>query len=81
MDLVSEGLSFTLLGMSCVFLFLTLMVFVLKIQGIVLEKFSNAGINLSEDLPCTNQICQSTNDTELLAAISVAITRYKKSKI
>lgn len=79
MDLVSEGLSFTLLGMSCVFLFLTLMVFVLKIQGLILEKFSNAGINLNENLP--KQTCQSTDNTEVMAVISAAITRYKNSKI
>ncbi len=71
LDLVSEGLKFMVLGMVTVFLFLILMVIVLKVQTAIITKFFN-----------TPQVApQSTsggeNDTTLIAVISAAIAQFK----
>ncbi len=74
-NLVSEGLKFMVLGMTTVFLFLILMVFVLKIQSLVLEKFF-----LKPQASSENLHVEDKNDTQLIAVISAAITQYKKQK-
>ncbi|PID47550.1 MAG: hypothetical protein CR967_03940 [Proteobacteria bacterium] len=73
MNLVSEGLKFMALGMVTVFLFLILMVIVLKIQSSIIAKFFTKPL-----VQVPNSSTQNTqDDTALVAVISAAITQFK----
>lgn len=73
-NLVAEGFSFMVLGMTSVFLFLIIMVMVLKIQGFLLELFFKNEEELKPACP------QKTDDSEIIAVISSAIFKFKCSK-
>ncbi|AQW81347.1 OadG family protein [Campylobacter pinnipediorum] len=74
-NLVSEGFSFMVLGMSSVFLFLVIMIFTLSIQGRFINKFIKNEIIDNDN----KKICfKKENNNELVAAISVAISNFKK---
>ncbi|AQW86210.1 oxaloacetate decarboxylase, gamma subunit [Campylobacter pinnipediorum subsp. caledonicus] len=74
-NLVSEGFSFMVLGMSSVFLFLVIMIFTLSIQGRIINKFIKNEIIDNDN----KTICFKKEDNnELVAAISVAISNFKK---
>ncbi|MBR8462486.1 OadG family protein [Campylobacter sp. faydin G-24] len=75
-NLVAEGFRFMVLGMLSVFVFLVLMVFVLKMQGVILKKFFKEPIKLQISPTQTN-----TDNNELVAVIGAAITEFEKSKI
>ncbi|MBR8465597.1 OadG family protein [Campylobacter sp. faydin G-140] len=75
-NLVAEGFRFMVLGMLSVFVFLVLMVFVLKMQGVILKKFFKEPIKLHISPTQTN-----TDNNELVAVIGAAITEFEKSKI
>lgn len=77
-NLVVEGLKFMVLGMVTVFLFLILMVYVLKIQTkIILKYFPQKQASLQAKSPEQNQNLQ--NNT-LVAVITAAITQFKQDK-
>lgn len=67
-NLVFEGLKFTVLGMSVVFLFLLFMVFVLQVQTKVITKF------FPEKAPPKPA---PDNSEEIVAAISAALIHNK----
>lgn len=71
-NLVSEGLKFMVLGMVTVFLFLILMVIVLKIQSKIVMKYFPVA-------KATNpsNVQQSTNDSTIVAVITAAITQFR----
>ncbi len=71
-DLVNEGLKFMILGMVTVFLFLILMVTTLKIQSFILGIiFPNPQTDK------TNLQTRTANDTQLIAVITAAITKFR----
>lgn len=72
-NLVAEGFRFMVLGMSSVFIFLVLVVFVLKIQGKIFEYFDTKQ-DLTPPTPSLN------NDNSLIAIVSAAIIEHKKTK-
>ncbi len=77
-NLVSEGLKFMVLGMVTVFLFLILMVIVLKIQSILVVKyFQKPQTNQNTNIDTKVNI---QNDTALIAVITSAITQFKNQR-
>lgn len=73
-NLVVEGLKFMVLGMVTVFLFLILMVFVLKLQSKILLKFFPPKVQNTSNQSSTVGASNST----LVAVISAAITQFRK---
>lgn len=79
-NLIAEGFKFMALGMASVFLFLALMVYVLKIQGKILDAFwpeekQGAGAKIS------SASAQNSANDGVIAAIMAAITHFRKDKI
>ncbi len=74
-NLVTEGLKFMVLGMVTVFLFLILMVIVLKIQSSLILKFFS-----KPQTSTTNAQPKIEEDTALIAVITSAITQFKSTK-
>ncbi len=80
-NLVTEGLKFMVLGMTTVFLFLLLLIWVLKIQAKLVQKFfpvktttaSSAAVGAAGAAASG-----SKDDAEVVAAITAAITDYRK---
>ena len=85
-NLIAESIKFMFLGMGVVFAFLTIMIFVLKIQGAILTKYFPAeekkAVNIT---PVSNQTTthnnNSTNtDAAKIAAIIAAVQHHKNLK-
>ena len=79
-NLIAEGFKFMALGMASVFLFLALTVYVLKIQGKILDAFwpeekQGAGAKIS------SASAQNSANDGAIAAITAAITDLRKDKI
>lgn len=79
-NLIAEGFKFMALGMASVFLFLALTVYVLKIQGKILDAFwseeeQSAGAKIS------SASAQNSANGGVIAAITAAITHFRKDKI
>lgn len=74
-NLVSEALKFMVLGMGIVFIFLIVLVFVLKLQAKLIEKFFP-----EEDEKVSKewkpQTTQKTDDKDTIAAITAAIIHH-----
>jgi oxaloacetate decarboxylase gamma subunit len=79
-NLVSEALKFMALGMGIVFLFLTVMIFVLKLQTFLIMKFfpTKEQEKVSSWKPQNNPV--STDDSDTTAAITAAIIHYNNNK-
>jgi len=77
-NLVSESLKFMALGMSIVFLFLTVMIFALKLQAKLIAKY----FPLKEkEVPSWKpQNTTTSDDKDTIAAISAAIIHYNNQK-
>ena len=80
LNLVTEGLKFMVLGMVTVFLFLILLVIVLKLQAKIINKFfpQKAVPSPTKSAPVAQQA--PTNNKALIAVITAAITTFKNSK-
>jgi oxaloacetate decarboxylase gamma subunit len=78
-NLVSEAFKFMVLGMGIVFLFLTIMVFALKIQAKLIEKFfpEKEAETSNEWKP---QTTQQSDDKNVIAAITAAIIHHNNQK-
>ncbi len=77
-NLVVEGLKFMVLGMTTVFLFLMLMVFVLNvISGIVKKYFPSKKV---KPLHVRNQVAANSDadDEEIVAVITASIEQFRK---
>jgi len=74
-DLVGEGLKFMVLGMVIVFVFLFVLVQVVKLQAMIINKF------FPEKAPiapvATNN---ATQEAQHVAAIIAAVTEFRKNK-
>lgn len=73
-NLVIEGLKFMVLGMVTVFLFLILLIIILRYQAKFINRF------FPQKTTTSPQILSKTDDTVLVAAITAAIIEFKKSK-
>ncbi len=80
-NLVMEALKFMALGMGIVFLFLIIMIFALKLQAKLIEKYfpEKQKDNLSEWKPQSIQNNVS-DDKDTVAAITAAIIHYNNQK-
>ncbi len=77
-DMTIEGLKYMLLGMTTVFLFLLLIIFILKIQTKILHKLfppKSLPITAAKTNQKDSSLCE---DEELIAVITAALTEYKK---
>jgi oxaloacetate decarboxylase gamma subunit len=76
-NLVAEALKFMVLGMGIVFIFLTIMIFVLKAQAYLIAKYvpenDDKASNSNEWQPA-----KKSND-DIIAAITGAIIHHSKS--
>jgi len=78
-NLVVEGLKFMVLGMTTVFLFLMLMIFVLGIISKITNKyFPHTKLTPARINKKNNTTTQ--NDGALVAAITASIQEFKKQK-
>jgi len=74
-----EGLKYMVLGMTTVFLFLLLMIYVLKLQTKLLNKyFPPKPVSVAPVKAAKPVSSASSEDEEVVAAITAAITEYKK---
>jgi len=78
-NLVTEAFKFMVLGMGVVFLFLIIMVFVLKLQAKLIAKFfpEKPKEELSQWKP---QNTNNTDEKDTIAAITAAIIHYNNQK-
>jgi oxaloacetate decarboxylase gamma subunit len=81
-NLVTEGLKFMVLGMTTVFLFLLLLIWVLKIQAKLVQKFFPVKVATASKAAAVGAAgataTGSKDDAEVIAAITAAITDYRK---
>ncbi len=79
-NMTMEGLKYMVLGMTTVFLFLLLMIVVLKLQKKLLDKFFPPKPVSVTPVRSTVQRTASaaSEDEEAIAAITAAITEFKK---
>ena len=78
-NLVLEALKFMVIGMGIVFLFLTVMIFILKLQARLIAKYfpEKPKEELSQWKP---QIVRNNDEKDTIAAISAAIIHYNNQK-
>lgn len=72
-DLVSEGLKFMLLGMMVVFVFLVILVQVMKLQAKIINKFFPE--KAPEVVPASKDVSEEGHQ---VAAIIAAVTEFRK---
>ena len=78
-NLLVEGLKFMVLGMTTVFLFLILMIFVLKAQAKVIQKYFPPKPPSASKSSAPRAMSADTQDnSEVIAVITAAITDFKK---
>jgi len=74
-DLVGEGLKFMVLGMTIVFVFLLVLVQVIKLQAKIINKF------FPEKAPeVISSTSNTIDDAHHIAAITAAITEFRKKR-
>ncbi len=84
-NLIAESFKFLILGMATVFLFLILMIYVLKLQSYIIQKYFTSSKETSHKstdssanvLPVSGEI--PDEDGALIAAITAAIADYRKT--
>ncbi len=80
-NLVVEGLKFMVLGMTTVYLFLLLMVFVLSIISKIVKKyFPSKKLSPAYMKRETHIAPRQDNDDAVIAAIVASIQQFKKQK-
>ena len=74
-DLVGEGLKFMVLGMAIVFIFLLVLVQVVKLQAFIINKF------FPEKAPeVTQPTSNATQEAHHVAAIIAAVSEFRKNQ-
>ena len=74
-DLVGEGLKFMVLGMTIVFVFLFVLVQVVKLQAMIINKFFPE--KAPEVAPTSSN---ATQEAHHVAAIIAAVTEFRKNQ-
>jgi len=78
-NLVTEGLKFMVLGMTTVFLFLLLLIVVLKIQAKLVQKYFPEKTSTASKAAVADGLASGKkDDSEVIAAITAAITDFRK---
>ncbi len=82
-NLVTEGLKFMVLGMTTVFLFLLLLIWVLKLQAKLVQKYfpqKSVTVGAAGAAKAASTATSGKNDdAEVIAAITAAITDFRKN--
>ncbi len=82
LHLIQEATKFTVIGMSTVFVFLMLLIMILQLQASLLKRFFPPASHTAPPKPLEKGSAEVTEDTrkerEIVAAITAAITHYKK---
>ena len=81
-NLIAESVKFMFLGMGVVFAFLTIMIFVLKGQSILLTKFfpqKEKELNVMPNITPISNIANNT-DAAKIAAVIAAVQHHKNLK-
>lgn len=80
-NLITEGFKFLALGMTTVFLFLLLMIYILKLQAKLVQKYFPDNIDNIPKVgvvePAMTQ--QAEDEAKIIAAITAAITDHRKN--
>jgi oxaloacetate decarboxylase gamma subunit len=76
-NLVNESLKFMALGMGIVFLFLTVMIFALKLQAKLIAKFFKE--EEKKPSPIKHLKANVNDDSEITAAITAAIIHHNNN--
>ncbi len=77
--MIGESLNFMIIGMTVVFLFLIIMVFVLQIQGLIISKY--IGNELEDEAIQESDTSSGPVDAKKVAIISAAVKQHiKESK-
>ena len=76
MVLIEEGVKFLVLGMTTVYVFLYLMVIVLKIESKIVQKYFPPAKKTPP--PAKKPQKNVSNDDEIVAAITAAIIEHRK---
>ena len=74
-DLVGEGLKFMVLGMTIVFIFLLVLVQVVKLQAMIINKYFPE--KAPEAAPASSN---ATQEAHHVAAIIAAVTEFRKNQ-
>lgn len=78
-NLITEGLKFMVLGMTTVFLFLILLIYILKLQAKLIEKYFPEPEKKKTITPIVPAVTENKQDeSQVIAAITAAITDFKK---
>lgn len=75
--LVSIGFQLMIVGMGVVFSFLVLLVVTIKLIAKLLDRYAPEQVTLS---PTPNQPLKTDNRSEITAAISIAVHKYRKNQ-
>lgn len=75
---IFEGTKFMVLGMTTVFSFLLLMIYVLKLQEKILKKFFPPKTKPAAPAAPAVSKPAANDDAQVIAAITAAITDFKK---
>ena len=84
-NLITESIKFMVLGMTTVYLFLMLLIYILKIQAYIIQKYfsqKNEESSSKRAMPSDSQVdlLEKQNDEAILvAAITAAIAEYRKN--
>ncbi len=77
-NLIFEAFKFMVLGMTTVFLFLILMVFVLKVQANIVNRYFLKKSETQSKQISSKKVTNTQDDTSLIVAITAAIAEFKK---
>lgn len=79
-NLTVEALKFMVLGMGIVFLFLILMIYVLKLQASLIAKFFPEAETTATKPATTLKANETTNNSTKIAAIVAAVQHHNNLK-
>ncbi len=77
-NLIEEGLKFLVLGMTTVYIFLYLMILVLKIESKIIKKMFPNKKKEKSTIIKNPVLHNSSSEDEVIAVITAAITEYRK---
>jgi oxaloacetate decarboxylase gamma subunit len=78
-ELLMEGLRLMVIGMGIVFAFLLLLVGVLRGMSAIVLRFAHEA-RIAKDGEGTSTLAPKTEEMELVAVISAAVARYRRSR-
>ncbi|HDZ47019.1 hypothetical protein LCGC14_0154900 [marine sediment metagenome] len=79
-ELLQDGLALMALGMGFVFVFLTVLVISVTLMSKLIGRFQPAAVATGQTKPTATSATSSAKDDEVIAVISAAVHRYRKSR-